>query len=88
MPKSRQSITCGNFKAVRQVVRRTGIAGEWSVTQNHCQFRAANGAVLNYWKKHRNNNFPRSRVPSCRAPGNGSPTSLRYKATVTPMFPG
>jgi hypothetical protein len=50
MPKSRQSITCGNFKAVRQVVRRTGIAGEWSVTQNHCQFRAANGAVLNYWK--------------------------------------
>jgi len=57
MPKSRQSITCGNFKAVRQVVRRTGIAGEWSVTQNHCQFRAANGAVLNYWKSTGTINF-------------------------------
>jgi hypothetical protein len=38
------------FPAVRQVVRLTGIAGEWSTSENHCQFRAANGAVLNYWK--------------------------------------
>jgi hypothetical protein len=44
-------ITCANFKALRRVVALTGIPGEWTKqSNNHCQFRAASGAVLNYWK--------------------------------------
>jgi hypothetical protein len=45
-----QKITCGDFNALRQVVSLTGIAGRWTKTENHCQFRAGSGAVLNYWK--------------------------------------
>jgi hypothetical protein len=44
-------ITCGDFKVLRYVVARTDIPGEWTKGKNgHRQFRAANGAVLNYWK--------------------------------------
>jgi hypothetical protein len=44
-------ITCGDFKALRRLVTLTGIPGEWTKGKNgHRQFRAAGGAVLNYWK--------------------------------------
>jgi hypothetical protein len=44
-------ITCGDFKALRRVVKLTGIPGEWTKEKNGLrQFRAVNGAVLNYWK--------------------------------------
>jgi hypothetical protein len=44
-------ITCGDFKALRRVVTLTGIPGEWTKKKNGLrQFRAVNGAVLNYWK--------------------------------------
>jgi hypothetical protein len=49
MEHSDQKITCGDFNSLRQVVALTGIAGEWTQRKNHRQFRAANGAVLNYW---------------------------------------
>ena len=45
-----QKLTCGDFNALRQVVSLTGIAGRWTKTENHRQFRAGSGAVLNYWK--------------------------------------
>jgi hypothetical protein len=47
---SRKKITCGDFKVLRYVVARTDISGEWTKGDNHRQFRAASGAVLNYWK--------------------------------------
>jgi hypothetical protein len=50
MKEPSEQITCGDFNALRQVVSLTGIAGEWTKTENHCQFRAGSGAVLNYWK--------------------------------------
>jgi hypothetical protein len=50
MKESSEQITCGDFNALRQVVSLTGIAGRWTKTENHCQFRAGSGAVLNYWK--------------------------------------
>jgi hypothetical protein len=50
MKEPSEQITCGDFNALRQVVSLTGIAGRWTKTENHCQFRAGSGAVLNYWK--------------------------------------
>jgi hypothetical protein len=50
MKSSGKKITCGDFKAVRKILALTGIPGEWSKGEDHCQFRADNGAVLNYWK--------------------------------------
>jgi hypothetical protein len=50
MKESSEQITCGDFNALRQVVSLTGIAGRWTKTENHRQFRAGSGAVLNYWK--------------------------------------
>jgi hypothetical protein len=50
MKEQSEQITCGDFNALRQVVSLTGIAGRWTKTENHCQFRAGSGAVLNYWK--------------------------------------
>jgi hypothetical protein len=47
---SRKKITCGDFKVVQYAVKRTGRPGEWTKSENHCQFRAENGAILNYWK--------------------------------------
>jgi hypothetical protein len=49
MKEQSEQITCGDFNALRQVVSLTGIAGEWTKGKNHRQFRAVNGAVLNYW---------------------------------------
>jgi hypothetical protein len=43
-------ITCGDFKALRRLVALTDIPGHWIKGENKCQFRADNGAVLNYWK--------------------------------------
>ena len=50
MPKSERKIMCGDFKTLRYTVARTGIAGHWIKGDNHCQFRTADWAVLNYWK--------------------------------------
>jgi hypothetical protein len=52
MKKSGQIITCGNFRVLRYVVKRTGIPGKWTKdeNENRYQFRARNGAVLNYWR--------------------------------------
>jgi hypothetical protein len=40
----------GNFENLQQVTTLTGIAGEWRKRENHHQYRAATGAVLNWWK--------------------------------------
>jgi hypothetical protein len=50
MKYSRETITCGDFKALRKITALTGITGTWTKTKTHCQYRTANGAVLNYWK--------------------------------------
>jgi hypothetical protein len=47
---SRKKITCGDFKVLQYAVKRTGRPGEWIKSKNHRQFRAENGAILNYWK--------------------------------------
>jgi hypothetical protein len=46
----RSSFTCGDFKVLRYAVARTDVPGEWTKEGNHRQFRAMNGAILNYWK--------------------------------------
>jgi hypothetical protein len=40
----------GNYKNLQGVMALTGIAGEWREGENHHQYRATNGAVLNWWK--------------------------------------
>jgi hypothetical protein len=57
MKKSSHIITCGDFKALRYAVKRTGIPGEWTKDRIQYQFRARNGAVLNYWKSTGTINF-------------------------------
>ena len=50
MDMSNLNITCGDFGALKKMVELIGVSGRWAETQNHCQFRATSGAVLNYWK--------------------------------------
>jgi hypothetical protein len=50
MNMSNLNITCGDFDALRKIVELVGLPGRWAETENHCQFRARSGAVLNYWK--------------------------------------
>ena len=50
MDMSNLNITCGDFDALKRIVELIGVPGRWTGTENHCQFRAASGAVLNYWK--------------------------------------
>jgi len=51
MKKSGQTFTCGDYKVLRFAVARTGITGHWiKGVNNKREFRADNGAVLNYWK--------------------------------------
>jgi hypothetical protein len=50
MKPSGQKITCSDFRAVRELIATTSIAGQWTERKNHCQFYADSGAVLNYWK--------------------------------------
>ncbi len=40
----------GDFDNLRQVMSGIGIGGEWRKRENHHQYRAATGAVLNWWK--------------------------------------
>jgi hypothetical protein len=54
---SPNKITCSDLAAVRDLVALTGIDGEWTEIGNHCQFRADNGAILNYWKSTGTVNF-------------------------------
>jgi hypothetical protein len=42
---------------VRDLVLLTGIDGEWTEVGNHCQFRANNGAILNFWRSTETINF-------------------------------
>jgi hypothetical protein len=44
------NITCGDFDALKRILELVGVPGRWAETENHCQFRARSGAVLNYWK--------------------------------------
>jgi hypothetical protein len=39
-----------NFESLESVVMLTSIAGEWREGENHHQYRADTGAVLNWWK--------------------------------------
>jgi hypothetical protein len=57
MIKSDQIIRCGDFKTLRQVVARTRLEGHWIKGVNKREFRADNGAVLNYWKSTGTINF-------------------------------
>jgi hypothetical protein len=72
MKNSRKRITCGDFKALRKIVALTGVRGEWNKGEDHCQFRADNGAVLNYWKKKGTIYFQGSRVRGFGIEGNDS----------------
>lgn len=38
------------FNALQAMVMFAGIAGEWQLGENHYQYRANDGAVLNWWK--------------------------------------
>jgi hypothetical protein len=40
----------GNYKSLQQLMALTGIPGEWREGENHHQYRATTGAVLNWWK--------------------------------------
>jgi hypothetical protein len=40
----------GDFDNLRQVMSVIGIGGKWRKRENHHQYRAATGAVLNWWK--------------------------------------
>lgn len=40
----------GDFDNLRQVMSVIGIGGEWRKRENHHQYRATTGAVLNWWK--------------------------------------
>ena len=48
MEKAGDKITCGDFKAVRKLIKLS--VGHRTKSTNHCQYRTENGAVLNYWK--------------------------------------
>lgn len=40
----------GDFESLQSVVMLTSIAGEWRQGENHYQYRADTGGVLNWWK--------------------------------------
>jgi hypothetical protein len=40
----------GDFDNLRQVMSVIGIGGKWRKRENHHQYRATTGAVLNWWK--------------------------------------
>jgi hypothetical protein len=40
----------GDFDDLRKVMSVIGIGGEWRKRENHHQYRATTGAVLNWWK--------------------------------------
>src|SRR6266446_7121802 len=40
----------GDFDNLQQVVSVIGIRGEWHKRENHHQYRATTGAVLNWWR--------------------------------------
>jgi len=40
----------GDFKTLQLTLLRTGIEGEWRLGENHNQYRANTGAVLNWWE--------------------------------------
>jgi hypothetical protein len=40
----------GDFDDLRQVIVLIGIGGEWRKRENHHQYRATTGAVLNWWE--------------------------------------
>jgi hypothetical protein len=52
-----RKITCPDLDTVRDLVWGTGIDGEWTEMENHCQFRADSGAILNFWRSTGTINF-------------------------------
>jgi hypothetical protein len=47
----------GSFNELKKAVARTSSAGDWRHRGNYYQFRASNGAVLNWWESTRTINF-------------------------------
>jgi hypothetical protein len=67
MKNSAEKITCGDFKALREIIALTGIEGEWTKnkrSEDHYQYRTADGAVLNYWPKTRTISFQGPEFPA------------------------
>jgi hypothetical protein len=52
-----RKITCPDLDTVRDLVWGTGIDGAWTEMGDHCQFRAKNGAILNFWRSTGTINF-------------------------------
>jgi hypothetical protein len=40
----------GPFEKLQQLMALIGIQGEWRVREDHYQYRAVTGAILNWWK--------------------------------------
>jgi hypothetical protein len=40
----------GDYERLKKCVSRTGVAGHWRKIDNQIQYRADDGAVLNWWK--------------------------------------
>jgi hypothetical protein len=53
-----------DFKTLRKVVALTGILGEWRRRENHRQYRAWNGSVLNWWKSTGTVTFQGPKIPA------------------------
>ena len=47
----------GSYQDLQDQVLLSGVYGEWIDRGNHKQFKAENGAVLNWWKSTRTINF-------------------------------
>jgi hypothetical protein len=50
--------------ALRELVIATGIKGEWRALGDKIQFRAHDGAILNWWPKTKTINFQGSGSPA------------------------
>jgi hypothetical protein len=59
----------GNYRNLQQVMALTGTAGAWREGENHHQYRATTGAVLNWWKSTGTVTFqgPKSAVKDLKA---------------------
>jgi hypothetical protein len=82
MPQSGQEIRCGDFRTLRYVIKRTGHCGRVERDAKSLPVSCRQRGGVELLEEHRNDQFSRSRVRSCRAQDDDSPTSLRYKAII------
>lgn len=54
----------GSYAELRRQVSQTGATGEWLEMPNQMQFRACNGAILNWWELTRTISFQGSPLPA------------------------